>query len=329
MKIGKVSQTVLKRSMIKPLKFHRTESIFPVSVEEMCYGIRAEEDEEILMTDVALGGNDKELGVFALAHVSNHLATRGAKTIGVSVRILLPPYAYESRLKTMMEHMEHASSSRGIQVLSAKAEVSAAVSQGIVMMQAVGVAKKGRIPNSSGAKANQDLVLLGTVGLEGALRILNEKEEALSKRFVYGFLQQLKQKQGQLFANEAIEEALAFGAAALHQATDGGILAALWELGEASDVGMEISMKQMSIFQETVEICEYYHLNPYQLTSAGCVLIATERGEELVEQLQQKGYVASLLGKLTADKARVILGSEERRFLDRPAPDELLKIYEK
>ena len=39
MKIGKVSQTVLKRSMLKPLQFHREEAMLEPSVEEMCYGV--------------------------------------------------------------------------------------------------------------------------------------------------------------------------------------------------------------------------------------------------------------------------------------------------
>ena len=47
MKIGKVSQTVLKRSILKPLQFHREESLIDPSVEEMCYGIKVEAEEEV------------------------------------------------------------------------------------------------------------------------------------------------------------------------------------------------------------------------------------------------------------------------------------------
>jgi len=89
-----------------------------------------------------------------------------------------------------------------------------------------------------------------------------------------------------------------------------------------------VELKQMAIRQETVEVCEFCHLNPYQLTSAGSVIIFTERGEELVQKYEELGIQASLLGRTTADSARVILGGEEKRFLDRPAPDELLKIYD-
>ena len=327
MKIGKVSQTVLKRSILKTLQFQREETIIQPSVEEMCYGIEVKEDEQILSTSAALYGNEKDLGVFALAQVVNDLATRGAKAVGVSVHIMLPPYAYESRLKTMMEHIERAGSAHAVQILCAKAEVSPAINKAIVYMNGMGVLKKGELLQSNMGKADQDIVLLKWIGLEGTFRVMREKEEELSKRFVPTFLNQIQMLEPEIFSEKALFLAKDFGVSAMHQITSGGILAALWEFAESSDVGMEVDLKKMSIKQETVEVCEYFHLNPYQLTSAGSVLIATDRGEELVSKFAEKGIQATVLGRTTVDKARVILGGEEKRFLDRPAADELLKIY--
>ena len=327
MKIGKVSQTVLKRSILKTLQFQREETIIQPSVEEMCYGIEVKEDEQILSTSAALYGNEKDLGVFALAQVVNDLATRGAKAVGVSVHIMLPPYAYESRLKTMMEHIERAGSAHAVQILCAKAEVSPAINKAIVYMNGMGVLKKGELLQSNMGKADQDIVLLKWIGLEGTFRVMREKEEELSKRFVPTFLNQIQMLEPEIFSEKALFLAKDFGVSAMHQITSGGILAALWEFAESSDVGMEVDLKKMSIKQETVEVCEYFHLNPYQLTSAGSVLIATDHGEELVSKFTEEGIWATVLGRTTMDKARVILGGEEKRFLDRPAADELLKIY--
>ena len=328
MKIGKVSQTVLKRSILKPLQFHREESLIDPAVEEMCYGIKVGADEEVLSASSVLYGNEKDLGVFALAQVVNDLATRGAKTVGASVHIMLPPYAYESRLKSMVEYVERAGSAHAIQVVCAKAEVSPVIQKAIVYVNGMGVLKKGELIQSSMGKADQDIVLLKWVGLEGTFRVMREKEEALAKRFVPTFLNQIRSLEPQIFSDEELEMAKEFGVSAMHQITSGGILAALWEMSEASNVGIEVDLKKMAIKQETVEVCEFCHLNPYQLTSAGSVLIFTDRGEELVSKYEQKGIQASVLGKTTADTARVILGGEEKRFLDRPAADELLKIYE-
>lgn len=328
MKIGKVSQTVLKRSMLKPLQFHREEAMIQPSVEEMCYGVTCKEDEEILISNAVLYGDEKDLGVFALAQVMNDLATRGAQMVGVSVHIMLPPYAYESRLKAMMEHIERAGSAHAIQILCAKAEVSPVISKAVVHMSGVGILKKGEILQSNMGSANQDIVLLKWIGLEGTFRAMREKEEELAKRFVPTFLNGIRQMESELFSVEAIKVAREYGATAMQQITSGGILATLWEMAEASNVGMEVELKQMAIRQETVEVCEFCHLNPYQLTSVGSVVVFAERGEELVQKYEEIGIQATLLGRTTADSARVILGGEEKRFLDRPAPDELLKIYD-
>lgn len=328
MKIGKVSESILKRSILKTLQFKREEALFEPSVEEMCYGITCKEDEQLLLADTTLYGNEKDLGVFALAQVMNDLATRGAKTVGASVRILLPPYAYESRLKAMTESVERAGSAHAVQILCAKAEVSPVINKAVVQINGVGVVKKGEMIRSCMGRPDQDIVLLKWIGLEGTFRVMREKEDELSKRFVPAFFNQIQGLDAELFSADVLEIAKGYGVSAMHQITSGGIFAALWELAEGSNIGLWVDLKKMSIRQETVEICEYFHLNPYQLTSAGSVLLVVERGEELIKKYKELGVMASLLGRTTTDTARVILGGEEKRYIDKPGKDELLKIYD-
>lgn len=328
MKIGKVSQTVLKRSMLKPLQYQRKEALLNPSVEEMCFGVSCGDGEEVLISNAVLYGNEKDLGVFALAQVINDLATRGAKAVGISVNIMLPPYAYESRLKAMMEYIEKAGSTHGVQVLGAHAEVSPVTHKAIVYMTGVGILRKGELIQCHMGNADEDIVLLKWIGLEGTFRVMREKEEKLSGRFVPSFLNQIRQLESELFSVEAIHMAKKHGATAMQQITSGGILTTLWEIAEASKVGLEVDLKKMAIRQETVEVCEFCRLNPYQLTSVGSVLIFTKKGEELVQKYEEAGIQATLLGRTTSDIARVILGGEEKRFLEKPAADELLKIYD-
>lgn len=328
MKIGKVSQAVLKRSMLKPLQFKREEALINPTVEEMCFGVGCKEDEDVLISETVLYGDEKNLGVFAIAQAMNDLATRGARMVGASVHIMLPPHAYESRLKAMMEFSEQAASTHEIQIMCAKAEVSPVITTAIVHLTGIGLVKKGHLIQSCGGRAEQDVVLLKWIGLEGTFRAMNQKEAELSKRFVPSFLNQIRQLETEIFSTEAITIAQEHGASAMQQITSGGILATLWEMAEASDVGLSVDIKKMAIRQETVEVCEFCHLNPYLLTSAGSVLIFTDNGEALIEKYNEVGIQATLLGRTTDDKARVILGGEEKRFLDKPAADELLKIYE-
>ena len=98
----------------------------------------------------------------------------------------------------------------------------------------------------------------------------------------------------------------------------------LWpEMAETLRTGFEADMSSISIRQETVEICEFYRLNPYQMASSGSFLIVTEDAGRVIEILEKGGARAVSLGVINAQNARVITSGEDVRYLDRPAPDEL------
>ena len=171
---------------------------------------------------------------------------------------------------------------------------------------------------------HREIVQCGYAGLEGTLRILGESREDLEERFVSTFLDQAEALTGAMVRPEQLLNV--FGSdsmAVVRQIGSGGILAALWELSETAHTGFEIDMPQIALKQETVEICEFYRLNPYLMTSAGSYLILTSEAEAVVRVLEDAGVSAVRLGAARDQNARVIRNGEEIRYLDRPAPDEL------
>ena len=80
-------------------------------------------------------------------------------------------------------------------------------------------------------------------------------------------------------------------------------MAALWEMAEEEKIGFEIAMGSISLKQETVEICEYYRLNPYQLTSAGSYLILTDEADQVIEVLEGGGASRQAWGCQSAECA--------------------------
>ena len=119
------------------------------------------------------------------------------------------------------------------------------------------------------------------------------------------------------------------GVSAMHDITEGGIFGALWEMAEGSRVGLEVDLKKIPIRQETVEICNYFDLNPYLLMSSGSMLMVTDKGPELVKNLIKENIQAAIIGKITSGNDRVILNDDEKRFLEPPKSDELYKVREK
>ena len=100
----------------------------------------------------------------------------------------------------------------------------------------------------------------------------------------------------------------------MHDITEGGVYGALWEVAEASSVGIEVDISKIPIKQETIEICEFYNLNPYELISSGSLLIVLDKGNDLVAKLKEKGISAAVIGKTTTGQDKIATNGEYKRF---------------
>ena len=124
-------------------------------------------------------------------------------------------------------------------------------------------------------------------------------------------------------AAKAMKEA---AAVKIHNIGEGGIFAGFWEMAAAIKVGLDIDLKKIPIRQHTIEVCEYFNLNPYMLRSEGCLLIVCENGQNMVTALVDAGMEAAIVGKTTDQNDRIIRYDDEIRFLEPPKVDEYYKI---
>ena len=340
MRIGKITQTAWQRSVRKQLHTGKENMLFAASPWETCSGFRTETGDGCVWADAHATGDNVRTGYYAVYHAAGQLAARNVCVRGAAVRVLFPQESREEQLAGIAASVDCACRELGIQVTSFQGEVSAAVLHTVVFVSAAGVRqdqniiqKKIRIDNrgkdngeTSPEKnsAHKEIIMCGYAGLEGTLRILDEAQTELETRFVSAFLEQVQGLIGELVKPEQILKVYGCDRKAVaHQIGSGGIMAALWELSETAHIGFEINMPQIALKQETVEICEFYRLNPYLMTSAGSYLILTDAGEDVIRALEEAGAQTVRLGAAREQNARVIRNGEEIRYLDRPAPDEL------
>lgn len=328
MKVGKVSETILKRSIFKQIHTKRDEVLLGAGVGEDCAAVKLEPGEVFVISTDPITGTVKDVGTLAIQVTVNDLASSGAEPIGVMLTALLPESVTEEDIRKMMGEVEEACAKVRIQVMGGHTEITRAVTQPVISITGVGKAREGCLISTAGAKAGQDILVTKWIGIEGTSIIAKEKEEELRKRFSSSFVETAKGFDQYLSVLPEASIAVGFGISAMHDVTEGGIYGALWELAEASRVGLEIDLKAIPVRQETVEICEHFGLNPYYLISSGCMLMAGERGHELVRELKKAGIPAAVIGKAVEGKARRILNGEDEAFLERPRTDELYKIYQ-
>lgn len=326
MKIGKIPENVLKRSVLKQLHTKRQEVVLGAGVGEDCAAVKLAADEMFVLSTDPITGTVEDIGKLAIQITLNDLASAGAAPIGVLLTILLPEDTTEAGLKEIMAQVEEACQAAEVQVMGGHTEVTAAVNQAIITVCGVGKVKDGKVISTAGARAGMDILVTKWIGIEGTSIIAKEQEEKLRERFSVPFIESAKGLDSFLSVLPEAEIAVRCGVCAMHDVTEGGIFGALWEMAEASGVGLEIDVKKIPIRQETVEICEFFGINPYQLISSGCMLMAAENGMTLQRELEKAGICASIIGKATEGNDRVLLNEDERRFLEPPKTDELYKV---
>lgn len=181
--------------------------------------------------------------------------------------------------------------------------------------------------NTGLLRPGQDLVIAGYAGLAGTCRIITERKQELLQWFSEDYLEQTLEL-GRQCCDRNISFAQ-YGALEYEEAGEGGIFTAIWNLSGAYETGMEIILRQIPICQETIEICERYELNPYRLYSKGCWLLSADNGGRLVRGLEQQGIAARTAGQVSTGISREIINGQIRGYLERPQPDELLKVINK
>ena len=326
MKIGKLSESALQKVILEQLSVKRDEVLIGPGIGEDCAALKLEPDEIFVTSTDPITGAVKDIGRLAVHVTANDLASSGAQAIGLMVTALMPPQIKESEIRKIISEMNQECEKLSIMILGGHTEITEAVNQPVLSVTGIGKVKKGQLVSTGGAKPGQDIILTKYIGIEGTAIIASEKEEELSQWFSSAFLKEAK---GFLSEISVVPEGLLAReyVSSMHDVTEGGIYGALWELSKASKVGLEVTLEDIPIRQHTVELCERYDLNPYQLISSGSMLMTADCGRELVRRLEQAGIKGTIIGHTTDSREKLIYRQGKAANLEAPKQDELYKIY--
>ncbi|MBQ8518917.1 MAG: AIR synthase family protein [Agathobacter sp.] len=326
MKAGKLKESVLKRSILKQLHKRREEAMALPAVGGDYGAMSISEDVAVVLSSDPITLTKNAVGSSAIMAACNDVACSGAKPMGVSVTMLLPTSYNEEELRDLMKDLDVACEKCNVDIINGHTEVTRAVKEPLVVVTAMGTVLKKDMIHSSGVRPGMDIVATKWVGLEGTAILAKEKDEDLRNRYAQPFIDKAKNFQQLMSIIPEAAVAAKSGASAMHDVSEGGIFGALWELAESAGVGLEIDLKKIPIRQETIEICEFFDLNPYKILSGGCLLIATEDGNGLVMEMEKADIPAVIIGKATDSNDRVLINEDERRFLETTQTDELYNI---
>lgn len=132
MKVGKVPENVLKRSVFKQIHTKRSEVVLGAGVGEDCAAVKLEDGEIFVVSTDPITGTATDIGHLAIHITMNDLASSGATPLGVMLTILLPEYAQEADLKEIMGQIARVCAEVNVQIMGGHTEVTKAVNQPLI-----------------------------------------------------------------------------------------------------------------------------------------------------------------------------------------------------
>ncbi len=324
---GKVPVEILEKIVFKNLGTKRQEVVLGPSAGFDGAVIDLGEKSLIVSMDPITGAVE-QIGWLAVNVNANDVATFGVEPAFFSSCILLPENADEQTVETICSQMNRASKNLRMAIIGGHCEVTPGLANPIVIGCAMGVTSKGKYVTAGGAKPGDKLILTKSAGVEGTAILATERYDLLLKN---GFDDSLLKSAQRFFEKISVvkEAVLAFktgGVNAMHDPTEGGVLGGVYEMAVASNLGVKIFEEKIPVAKETVEICNFFRIDPLKLISSGALLIASkpEYVKKIVEKLDKNGIEASVIGEFLAAKDQLLLVRENGTIeVLRPTGDHL------
>lgn len=350
MKTGKISESILERSVLRQIGKYHSEVLKGAGIGEDCAFLSWEKSAccngidasltAVSTQTVSLGVSDSAF--LAVMAAANNLAAQGAIPKAATLAFTFPEGSEEELLREFMSQALDCCRKLDMQIAGGHTEVSPGVKKPVVTSTVIGPSRNNRqdkpAENSKensrkkeGKKtvsppAGLDIVVSKWIGMEGTSIIAKEKEAELLKRYPPALIRMAGEQKEYLSVASEAATALKSGVYTMHDVRSGGIFGALWEISRKLGVGLCVDLKKIPVRQETIEICEFYHLNPYELLSGGMLIMLTRDGQRLVKDLEAEGISAFVIGSTNDGNDKIIVNQEETRYLEAPVPDEIYKL---
>jgi hydrogenase maturation factor len=324
---GKVPPKILEEVVFNYLGLKRSEVV--VGPAYGLDGAVIEIGNKLLVTsmDPITGALDR-IGWLAVNINANDVATFGVRPTFFSSCLLLPENSTEETVETICQQIDLGAKKLGVAVTGGHAETTPNLPFPIIVGCCMGVADRGRYVTARGVKTGNVLILTKSVGIEGTAILATDRRIQLERKMGSSTLEKAESFFNQIsIVKEAILAFQTGHVTAMHDPTEGGVAGGIHELADASNVGFKVYEDNISIAEETLKICKFFQIDPFQLIASGSLLIAVEKdyANSVVRLLKKNKIAAAVIGEILSspEKRLVIRKDGSVKELVRPLSDHL------
>lgn len=275
----------------------------------------------------------ENIGWYAVNVNANDVVTTGAPPAWFLATLLLPEgAAEEADVEAIFAQIAEACHSIGARFVGGHTEVTAGLDRTILMGTMLGETTHDRLVTPRGARPGDRLLLTKGVPIEATsilaqdfadrLQDLGEDLLARARRYLTD--------PGISVVREALAAVEAGGVSAMHDPTEGGLAAGLWELARAARVGLVIDLEAVPVPPEAAAICDRLGIDPLAAIASGALLLAVRPAAvgRVQQAIEAAGVPAAVIGE-AVEGDRVMVRREGRLDpLPWPERDALAALFE-
>jgi len=286
----------------------------------------------VLATDPVTFATDR-IGLYAVTVNANDVAVCGARPRFFAATLLLPPEADPAAVEAIFADLADACRDLDVLLVGGHTECTAGLDRPILVGTMIGDLE-GREPlSSAGARAGDAAILTGGAAIEATALIACEKGRDLAGAVPHDVLVRARDFLADpgISVVTAARVARESGAHALHDVTEGGVVGGLWEMAEASGLGLEVDADAVPVREVTRAVCGAVGVDPMEAIGRGALVVAVpaESAEEMVRALVSAGVDAARVGTFgPAGGERRLRRDGRMQPLVPPDRDAVARLYE-
>lgn len=248
------------------------------------------------------------VGTIAIHVAANDVAASGAHPRWMTSTVILPETAPVETLDRITRQLDEAARDVGTTIIGGHTERSAQLDRPLLAMTALGLTD--RYVATGTAKPGDRIILTKGAGIEATGIMATDFRDTLLDSDTSPGTQPIDEtliNDAATFFDDlsVVPDAAAIGefATAMHDPTEGGVLAGLVELALAGDRRCTVSRDDIPVREETARLCASLDIDPLQTFGSGALLATVPESavDDALDAADAADIQAAVIGRVTPD----------------------------
>jgi hydrogenase expression/formation protein HypE len=266
----------------------------------------------VVATDPCINVPMEHFGWLLLHYSASDISVFGASPQFCTINLLGPSRTRPQVFRDVMRQICAAAESLHTTIVTGHTGVYDGIDTLLGVCTAYGFLRTRDLITPAGARPGDLILCTKPIGLEVLTNLAIDRKTLATKLFGSERTRYLARRiRAQSCVREAHMLARSGAVSAMHDVTEGGLVAALGEMANASDAGFLLNYNSLYLLPELETLAEHFGLSRNQLlsiSSTGTLLaaISPRRKESILKMLAASGVHPRVVGAFTKSKQRII-----------------------